>query len=425
MEHGRCGGQIPGIHFYLSMANNIIFVNRYFYPDLSATSQMLSDLAFALTDGDSRVWVVTSRQTYEDPQANLPARQNQEGVEIYRVWTTHFGRLNLVGRAFDYISFYIMAFWALLKIAQSGDIIVAKTDPPLISVVALIAAKMKGAKLINWLQDVFPEVATSLGVLTWQPLIRLIRGLRNWSLRHAEINVVLGERMQEYIGRQGIERAKTSIIHNWADGNLIKPVHPMSNALRISWKLEKKFVVGYSGNMGRAHEFDTIISAMQHFRDDESMVFLFVGGGVGKKKLELAVTNYGLKNCFFMPYQPRERLSDTLSVPDIHLVSLQPSLEGLIVPSKIYGIVAAGRPIVFIGDCNGEVGRLATKYEFGFSVSVGEGKALAECLQSLKNNPEISAQMGQQGRQCFEKNFELSRAIQAWKHLLFPLLDKA
>lgn len=384
---------------------------------------MLSDLAFALAGSGSRVWVITSRQTYEDPAADLPARQSQGGVEIYRVWTTHFGRMNLIGRAIDYISFYIASFWALFRIVHSGDVIVAKTDPPLISVIALIAAKLKRARLINWLQDVFPEVAVSLGVLTWRPFIASIRWLRNLSLRGAEVNVVLGERMQECIGTQGIEHARTAIIHNWADGDLIKPISPASNTLRRAWDLQGKFVVGYSGNMGRAHEFDTIIGAMKYLRDDENVVFLFVGGGAGKKKLELAASDLELKNCLFMPYQPRERLSENLSVPDVHLVSLQPSLEGLIVPSKVYGIAAAGRPIMFIGDPDGEVGRLVTKYEFGITIPVGDGKDLAECLQMFKKNPEMSVSMGKKGRRCFEDNFERAHAMAAWRRLLAPLLE--
>jgi glycosyltransferase involved in cell wall biosynthesis len=382
---------------------------------------MLSDLAFTLASDGCRVRVVTSRQTYEDPRAMLPVRQVQGGIEIRRVWTTRFGRMNLIGRALDYASFYLATFWVLLRIARRGDVIIAKTDPPLISVIAWIAAKAKRAKLINWLQDVFPEVAVALGVLTWRPLVGLIRWLRNLSLRGAAMNVVLGERMQELICAQGVARASTAVIHNWADGNLVKPVSRAANALRDSWNLRDKFVVGYSGNMGRAHEFDTIVGAMKCLREDKNVVFVFIGNGAGKEPLERAIGECGLRNFLFLPYQPRERLSESLSVPDVHLVSLRPGLEGLIVPSKVYGIAAAGRPAIFIGDPDGEVGRLVTRYDFGFAVPAGAEKVLTERIRKLKQEPELGLNMGANGRRCFEENFERSHAIAAWRRLLAPL----
>ncbi len=386
---------------------------------------MLSDVAFALARDGSRVWVITSRQTYENAKANLPARQSEGGVEIHRVWTTHFGRMNLLGRACDYVSFYVAAFWALLRIARFGDVIVAKTDPPLISVIAWIAAKAKRAKLINWLQDIFPEVAVALGVLTGRLLVEPIRWLRNLSLRGATMNVVLGEGMQERICAQGVARSNTTVICNWADGKLIKPVARAANTLRKAWKLQDKFVVGYSGNMGRAHEFETIIGAMKRLRNDENIVFLFVGGGVAKDILEHAFNEAGLHNFMFMPYQPREHLGESLSVPDVHLVSLRPSLEGLIVPSKIYGIAAAGRPVIFIGDPNGEVGRLVTRFKFGFTVPVGAEGDLVQRLLQLRQEPEVGICMGEAGRQCFEKNFDRSHAFSAWRRLLTEFIEPA
>jgi glycosyltransferase involved in cell wall biosynthesis len=379
---------------------------------------MLSDLAFALASNGCRVWVVTSRQTYEDPRTSLPGRQSHRGVEIRRVWTTRFGRINLVGRAIDYASFYLATFWALLRIARHGDVIVAKTDPPLISVVAWVTANMKGARLINWLQDVFPEVAQVLGVLAWRPLVVPIRWLRNLSLRGAIMNVVLGERMQRHICAQGIARERTVVIHNWMDSSRIYPVPQASNSLRKAWNLEGKFVIGYSGNMGRAHEFNTIIGAMKRLRDDRNIVFLFIGGGVGKQALEIAVNEAGLHNFLFLPYQPQERLGESLSVPDVHLVSLQPALEGLIVPSKIYGIAAAGRPVIFIGDQEGEVGRLVSEFSMGFTIDVGAVDELAQRLEELRDQPEVAGHMGANGRRCLVENFDKPLAVSAWKSLL-------
>lgn len=406
----RC---IPG-----EQVKKIIFINRYFYPDLSATSQMVSDLAFHLAERGARVWVVTSRQRYENPMDRLPSRELHARVEICRVWTTRFGRMNLIGRMFDYASFYISSLIRLLRITKPGDVIVAKTDPPLISIIAWIAARAKRAKLINWLQDVFPEVAAALGVLTWKPAIGLIRFLRNISLRGAAMNIVLGERMRAHICAQGVTPENATVICNWADAELIKPIPPNANPLRGKWKLEGKFVVGYSGNMGRAHEFETIIGAMRKVQDDADIVFLFVGGGAAREALEHAVHKHDLHNSLFMPYQPRELLSESLSVPDVHLVSLRPNLEGLIVPSKIYGIVAAGRPAIFVGDSDGEVARMMRRCKSGFVVPVGGDAELEQRLRELKANPDIAAAMGNRGRRCFLEAYDKSYAANVWETVL-------
>src|SRR5579863_5484587 len=135
----------------------LIFVNRFFFPDHSATSQMLSDLAFHLAGTGREVHVVTSTQIYDDPKASLPSREIINDVNVHRVSSTQFGRAALLGRSIDYLSFYRSVWRCLMEIARPGDTIVAKTDPPLVSVVAMAVARRKGARLINWLQDIFPE----------------------------------------------------------------------------------------------------------------------------------------------------------------------------------------------------------------------------------------------------------------------------
>ena len=140
--------------------HRIVFINRYFYPDHSATSQMLSDLAFFMASAGHEVCLATSCQRYDDAAAVLPARERVDRVEVHRVRTTRFGRDNLLGRAFDYAIFYLAAGWRLWRIARAGDVVVAKTDPPLISVVAAFVARWRGARLVNWVQDVFPEAVS-------------------------------------------------------------------------------------------------------------------------------------------------------------------------------------------------------------------------------------------------------------------------
>src|SRR5262245_39233631 len=176
----------------------VVFLNRYFHPDHSATSVLLSDLAFALSQRGYRITVITSRLRYEGGD-RLPQRETIQGVDVRRVLSSQRGRSGLLGRSLDYGSFYFAAAWQLWRLTRRNDIIVAKTDPPLLSVMAALIARLKGARLVNWLQDIFPEVAGALNVggSLAGAVFRLIRPIRNWSLRSAQINVVVGAKMAE------------------------------------------------------------------------------------------------------------------------------------------------------------------------------------------------------------------------------------
>ena len=235
------------------ISRKVVFVNRYFYPDHSATSQMLSDLAFGLAKAGENVEIVTSRQRYDDPGSQLPSLECISTVHIHRIWTSRFGRENLVGRSIDYITFYMSAAWKIWQRTDANTILVVKTDPPLISIVGALVARLRGAMFVTWLQDLFPEVASALGVRTMRGrAFSLLQYLRNRSLHFASINVVIGTRMKEFVGAQGISTDKLQLIPNWADTS-IKPVTHTNNFLRTRWSLSDKLVVGYSGNLSLIH----------------------------------------------------------------------------------------------------------------------------------------------------------------------------
>ena len=404
------------------MPRKVVFVNRFFFPDLSATSQMLSDLAMRLAQHGVEIHVVCSRQRYEDAAARLPQRERVHGVEVHRVWTSKFGRTSLRGRALDYASFYVTATARLWTLLRSGDVAVVKTDPPLLSVPAALAVALRGATLVNWLQDVFPEVAARLGVARLpRPVHIALQSLRDRSLRFAGANIVLGTRMRDYLITREIAPQSLLIVENWADAASVAPKAAAESELRTRLGLQGHFVVGYSGNLGQAHEFETMLCAAHELRADPVFVFLMIGGGAKMQALQERVEQCELTNFRFLPYQPRGALADSLAAADVHLASLLPQLEGLIVPSKIYGILAAGRPTVFIGDADGELARLVADTHSGVSVRCGDGAGLARELQTLHTDSEQRQRMGLCAREAFEAGFTLDRAEQKWIHLLREL----
>ena len=401
----------------------VVFVNRFFHPDYCATSQILTDLAFGLQNTHTNVHVVTSRLRYEAGGERLTAKEEIRGVAVHRVWSSGFGRSTLIGRVLDYLTFFPAVFFCLLKILHRGDIAIAKTDPPLISVAVWLAARWRGAVLVNWLQDLFPEVAAALGVHAARgPLGRALIRLRDRTLMEAAVNVVVGHRTKDVLRARGIPDDRIAVITNWADGTAIKPLSATANPLRQEWGLIDKFVVGYSGNVGRAHEFETIINAAELLKGDPAIVFLFIGGGHSYRCVQAEARRRRLSNIVFKPYQPREGLPQSITLPDVHLVSLLPVLEGFIVPSKFYGAIAAGRPVVFIGSSNGELAREIAHLNCGATVEPKDAAALAYLLQRLHEQYEIADTMGKNARSAFEKYFDKAHALTKWRTLLAGLV---
>ena len=393
----------------------VVFVNRFYWPDHSATAQILTDLATGLAARGWDVTVVASRLRYDGGES-LVERETHDGVTIHRVATTRFGRGALAGRAIDYVSFYLAAMMAAVRILRRGDILVAKTDPPLLQVPLSLVSRLRGARQVNWMQDVYPELAVALGIrqLAGWPG-RALTVLRSRSIRSSAATVAIGARMKEALIAAGAEPIQIIEIHNWGDDAVLAAADDPA-VLREAWGFSaKRLVVGYSGNLGRAHELDTMLAAARVLAAQAAPVdFLFIGGGALRNRLGVA----DLPNVSLRPYQPRAELPRSMAVADLHWLSLQPELEGLIVPSKFYGAAASGRPILFIGDADGEVARLIRRHDCGWTFRPGEGAAVAALLGELAADRGMLAQRGRNARLMVRDNYSRAHGIAAWDTLL-------
>jgi glycosyltransferase involved in cell wall biosynthesis len=397
----------------------LFLINRYFYPDESATSRMVTSLALALSAKGWPVEVLTSRSLHNDPTARLAGTDTVKGVAVHRIRTTAFGRHRLIGRAVDYATFHLATFWHLLRRARRGDLCIVCTDPPLLSVPAILATALRGAGQVNWLHDLFPEVAQVLGVGT--RFRRLMRGavrLRDLSLRHARLNVAPMQSMAAYLGRRGIPEGTLCTLSHWSDGDAIRPVDRRRNALSEEWGLAGRFVVAYSGNFGRAHDFTTFLRAASHLRLRKEIVFVFIGGGHQQSSIEAAIAAMKLDNVIMKPLQPRERLSETLGLADLHLISLSPAMEPFVIPSKLYGILAAGRPAVFVGHLSGEIASILRAGDCGRSVPPGDSAGLADVILSYARDPALGIRQGDNARRLFDARFTEAAGTAAWERVL-------
>lgn len=401
-------------------ASRLIFVNRFFSPDHSATAQILADLTQSLGAAGHEVHVIASRSLYSDPSAVLAARESIDGATVTRVWTSRFGRSNLLGRAMDYLSFYPTMALALWRLARRGDVVIAKTDPPLLSVAAAPVAALRGARLVNWLQDLYPEVASALGMKAVKgPVGLFARAARNASLRAARVNVAIGETMAARLRAEGVDPERIAVIPNWSDDEAVTPQPRDGGGLRQAWAFAPDdFVVGYSGNLGQAHEVETLFGAADILRGHAKIKFLFVGGGKHSESLKRRAEAAGLTNFVFQPYQPRERLAQSLAVPDVHWLSLRPQMEGLIVPSKYYGIAAAGRGAIVVASPKGELGALVSREGGGVAVEPGDAEGLARTIRSLEQDREACAAMGRRARENLDARYSKAASLARWRALL-------
>jgi glycosyltransferase involved in cell wall biosynthesis len=395
-----------------------IFFNRFFFPDTSATSQMLSDLAFDLASTGIEVHVVTSQ---------VPGAEADEvvrGVHVHRVApadTSH----GLAARALDYAKYYFAARRAARHLARPGDIVVLKTDPPLLGPAMAPVAKRRGARTVLWLQDLFPEVAKAYGVpgLTG-PVFASVRAYRDRALRNADTVVAICEAMASRVAHV-VPPGRLQVIHNWADGAQVSSGAAAGSAVRGEWGATEKFVVAYSGNFGRVHEFDTMLDAAKELTAHDDIVFVLSGRGPRLRATRARAKSLALSNVRFEPHQPRERLGGLLAAPDLHLTVLRPEFEGLVHPSKLYGIMAAGKPTIFIGDRSGETARILATSQCGLMVQQGDGHALARAVLRLRENATERERFGENARRAFLDRYDMPIALGQWRDVLRPKADNA
>lgn len=363
----------------------LVFVNRSYWPEETATAQLLRDLAEALAVEGHEV-VVLARQPAAPATGTESSAAN---IHIRRVKGTSWGRQSLTGRLCDFVSFQLAAAWHLVRIVRRGDTVIALSDPPLIGILVWAVSRVRGFRLVHWVHDIYPEVATAL--ITVAPLrwaLGAFRPLRNLAWRRSAACVVLGRDMAGVLERCGVAPARLHIIPNWAPAGL-EPIEAVATAgKRREWDLNGKFVVAYSGNLGRVHELLPVLDMAAELATRPDIVFLFIGGGAQRAELERAAARRQLSNVRFLPPQPRCDLHISMGVGDVHLITLRPSCAPFVFPSKLYGSAAIGRPVLFLGPVDSEIAQLVTRSSFGHAFSAHQISAAAAAIIQLADRPE-------------------------------------
>ena len=393
-------------------ARQLFFVNRFYWPEEPATALLLTDLAEALAQRGYDVTVITSH----NGRPELAEREERNGVTIVRIRSSRRGLGSLVGRFADFATFSRGALRAATELSTAGDTLVFLTDPPMLGTWAVRSRALAGRAIIQWAQDVYPEIVSAV---TGFGLLTPLKIFRNQAWRRSQACVALGQDMARLLRGNGVAPERVHVIPNWGPSG-VRAMPANASPLRKAWELEGKFIVAYSGNLGRVHDLAPVLTVAERLRAESDLVFVFIGGGAQRQSLEQLAARLRLANVRFHPAQPRELLSEALAVADVHLVTLRSGCEQLVFPSKLYGIAAAARPVLYLGpEC--EIGRLVRENRFGASFTSEQLSEAAQTLLDWKRDRPSLTTLGQNAHTFSQQFGRLELAVESWDRLLQTL----
>ena len=398
--------------------NRILLLNQAFWPDVVATAQHADDLARYLLDRGDDVSVVASRAIYGERGSSLPRRESRGGVRIHRVGLQLFGKRGIIPRLFDFALFYFAAAWQCL-ILKRHDVVVCFTTPPFIALVGAMLKWTKGTRSVYWTMDLYPEVAGAAGLmlqrgLTW----RLFRWIDRVCLRSSDKVVALGNHMREKLIEKGARPEAIETISVWSGAEGFALRSRDANPLRTEWGIGDRFTLLYVGNFGLGHDMEAIAGAVEALKHDDQIRWLFVGEGKSKPMLEARIHACGAKNVILAGYQKREYLADVLSVGDAHLVTMLPGWDGLLLPSKFFSVLAAGRPVLWVGPRKSECGDILRENRCGIEIAPGDAKALTRAVKTIMADRAGAEAMGARGKAAYESKYSLQHSCERWRALL-------
>lgn len=395
----------------------ILVLNQYYWPGVEATAQLLTELCEALAE-DYDVEVVTGvLHGYED----APRETEHNGVRIFRVSSTSYERSELARRAANYFSYLGFALSHALS-GPAPDLVLCMTDPPIVGDVGVLVGRRVGAPVLVISQDVFPEIATELDRLRNPAVIGVLGTLVGAYLRRADRIVAIGETMRKRLEAKGAPSDRLRVIPNWVDTRAITP-QPRDNPWAEQHDLVSRFVVMHSGNVGHAQDLDSLVRAATFLRDRDDLRIVIAGFGARHAEMVALASRLEVDDAVrFLPYQKRERLPLSLSSADIHVVGLAKGLAGYVVPSRLYGILSAGRPVIVAADDESETARITREVGCGIVIPPGRPELLARTIREAAEGTYDLDEMGRRGRVYVEEEADRVVAMERYRALVRELV---
>ena len=381
-------------------------ITQFFPPDYAATGQLIEELVKSLSFEGVEVEVFTGQPGYAFEDSNAPAREQLGRVHVQRTRATSLWYQRIRGKTLSGVLFSIRAIFHFLRHGRGYNVLLLTTAPPFLPIVGYFLHFLYRVPYVCILYDLYPDIAIALEVVPknhW--LAKFWQALNKKIWRKASRIVVLSPAMKQRIIEICPEVSdKISVIHSWGNPELIKPIPKENNWFAKKYDLTNKFIVLYSGNMGRCHDVETILETAKLLKD-EPILFLCIGAGAKRKDLIGEVERLKLNNFLFLPYQDKQVLPYSLTACDLSLVSLDKGFESLVAPSKLYPALATGRPVAVICPQTSYLKQLIADARCGNTFENGNSRALAKFIQSLSQDKDLAQNMGIRARKYMESHF--------------------
>jgi colanic acid biosynthesis glycosyl transferase WcaI len=404
----------------------VCFINRSYWPDTEATGQLLTELCEDLAQeneagGTWDVSVIAGQPNHnaDGVEFRPSGTQRRNGVTIHRVQHTRWPKHRLLGRAVNYVTFLWGCLWKAAQIPR-GSVVVVETDPPLLCLLGAWLQWWKVCQLVVYLQDIHPEIAVALGHFRDGWFTRFLKRRFHAVYRAADRVIVLSQDMRSHALEIGVSESKIALIPNWVDTDRVVPINA-NNRLRARYGEFDQFIVMYSGNLGLCQQLDEILEAAKLLRDEVCIRLVFVGRGSTRGRLEQYARDNRLANVAFFDYCAKRELGESLSAADLHLVPLDPRLTRLMMPSKLYGVLASGTPLVAIAPAESHLARIVNEEQVGWIVPPGDARALAEQIRHCFHNRDELIDRGERSRQLAIDQYDRRRITQEFAEFLQEL----
>ena len=412
------------------MKKKLLIYAHYFYPDVASTGQILTELCEGMTDtfDITVICVVPSYSGTIDEKYKTKRiyKEEHNGIKIIRVRVPEFQKSNKISRIKNLLAYFFNSLLATLKI-EKQDYIYTISQPPILGgVLGVLGKWLKGGKLIYNIQDFNPEQTMAVGYSKNKLLLNTVMSVDKFSCKKSDKVIVVGRDMQETLRNRFNNKKvpKNVFINNWINEKEIYPLeqnHPRIVEFKEKYNLKDKFIIMYSGNIGLYYDLENIIKVIGEFKDREDVVFAFVGDGTVKDKVEAYVKENNLSNVTFIPYQDKADLIYSLNAADIHWVVNAKGIKGVSVPSKLYGVMATGKPVLGVLDEGSEARLIVEECNCGVCIEPGNYKEISNNIEYILNNKEEIRALGLNGRQYLETNLTKEVSINKYKENILAI----
>ncbi|MBI6103414.1 glycosyltransferase family 4 protein [Clostridium perfringens] len=407
----------------------LLIYAHYYYPDVASTGQILAELSEGMLDAfDITVICVVpsySGKIKEKYKKNRIYKEAYNGVNLIRVRVPEFDKKNKISRIKNLLAYFMNSIIATIKL-DKFDYIYSISQPPILGgTLGVIGKFLKGGKFIYNIQDFNPEQTMAVGYSKNKLILNLAMFLDKWNCKKSDKVIVVGRDMQETLNERFKNKKVPNnvFINNWIDEKEVYPIvsHEEIDNFKCKYELNDKFIIMYSGNIGLYYDLENIIKVIGKFKDREDVVFAFVGDGSVKEKIEKYSIENNLNNVKFIPYQPKEKLKYSLNSADVHWVVNAKGIKGVSVPSKLYGVMAVGKPVLGVLDNGSEARLILEESNCGVCSEPSDYKMIENNINYIINNKEKIKSLGMNGREYLENYLSKNKSIDKYKKNILEL----